>query len=135
MKLVLTYGTFDILHRGHLHLLRRARALGDRLYVGLSTDDFNRLKNKHAEQSYQERYEFLRMCKHVDYIFPETCWEQKANDIVTFDAKVFVMGDDWRGHFDHLKSICEVLYLPRTPEISSTLIRNDFHMPVSAVAK
>jgi glycerol-3-phosphate cytidylyltransferase len=125
MRLVLTYGTFDLLHYGHLNIFARARSYGDRLFVGLSTDKFNALKNKRAQQSYEERYSLVSMCRNVDFIFPENNWEQKAHDIERFGASVFVMGDDWKGKFDFLKSKCEVVYLPRTSGISSTLIRSN----------
>lgn len=124
MKTVLTYGTFDLLHYGHIRLLLRARALGDRLVVGLSTDAFNEnQKHKRSFQPYEERRGYLEALRCVDLVVPEECWEQKADDVRRFGADVFVMGDDWRGKFDFLKPLCEVVYLTRTPEISSTQMR------------
>ncbi|HEY7766376.1 MAG TPA: adenylyltransferase/cytidyltransferase family protein [Aestuariivirgaceae bacterium] len=125
-RLVLTYGTFDLFHYGHVLLLKRARALGARLLVGVSTDEFNRQKGKTAYLRYAERCESVAACRYVDGVFPETCWEQKAEDIPRLAAQVFVMGSDWRGRFDDLRALCEVVYLPRTPVISSTLLRNAF---------
>lgn len=121
--LVLTYGTFDLFHYGHIRLLQRARALGNRLGVGLSTDEFNALKGKKAFMSYAEREELLLTCRHVDFVFPERNWEQKADDILTHKADVLVMGDDWKGKFDHFGHLCTVAYLERTPLISSTMLR------------
>lgn len=123
MKTIITYGTFDILHIGHIHLLRRARALGDRLVVGLSSDEFNRGKHKSSLLNYDNRKAVLESIRYVDEVFPETSWEQKADDIRRYRADVFVMGADWEGKFDFLSACCEVRYLPRTPEISTTEIR------------
>jgi glycerol-3-phosphate cytidylyltransferase len=123
MRTVITYGTFDLFHYGHIRLLKRARLLGARLVVGLSTDEFNNIKGKMAYMPYRERHELLSSCRYVDEIFEEKCWEQKESDIVAFRAKVFVMGDDWKGKFDFLSSLCNVVYLPRTPDISSTELR------------
>jgi glycerol-3-phosphate cytidylyltransferase len=121
--LVLTYGTFDLFHYGHIRLLQRARSFGSRLGVGLSTDEFNALKNKKAFMSYDEREELLMTCRFVDFVFPERNWEQKADDIIAYKADVLVMGDDWKGKFDHFGGRCKVAYLERTPLISSTLLR------------
>jgi len=123
MKTVITYGTFDILHAGHINLLRRARALGDRLVVGLSTDEFNSGKHKSALLSYENRKAVLEAIRYVDLVIPEASWEQKVDDIAKYGASVFVMGDDWEGKFDFLAAHCSVRYLPRTPEISTTEIR------------
>ncbi len=120
--LVLTYGTFDLFHYGHIRLLERARALGSSLGVGLSTDEFNAVKNKKAFMSYAERAALLSTCRFVDFVFPESNWEQKATDIVHYRAGVLVMGDDWQGKFDFLNDICQVVYLPRTPSVSTTAI-------------
>lgn len=120
---VLTYGTFDLFHYGHIRLLQRARALGSCLGVGLSTDEFNALKGKRAFMTYEEREDLLMSCRHVDFVFPERNWEQKADDIRAHEAGVLVMGDDWRGRFDHLAGLCKVIYLERTPLISSSLLR------------
>lgn len=123
MKTVLTYGTFDLLHRGHIHLLRRARELGDRLVVGLSTDGFNALKDKRSFYSYEERKLVLEAIRHVDLVIPEENWEQKAEDIHRHAVDVLVMGDDWAGKFDDLNTHCEVVYLPRTGGISTSMVK------------
>jgi glycerol-3-phosphate cytidylyltransferase len=122
-SLILTYGTFDLFHYGHMRLLQRARSLGTRLAVGLSTDEFNVIKGKRAFMSYEERAELLMACRFVDEVFPERCWEQKASDIVSHKASILVMGDDWKGKFDDLGHLCAISYLERTPLISSTLLR------------
>jgi glycerol-3-phosphate cytidylyltransferase len=122
-KLILTYGTYDLLHYGHIRLLTRARALGNSLAVGLSSDKFNAIKGKTARMSYEEREYYLRQLRCVDQVFPEDNWEQKEHDIKRLNAAVLVMGDDWRGKFDHYRAFCQVTYLERTPEISSTLLR------------
>ena len=125
MKRVITYGTFDLLHYGHINLLRRAKALGDYLIVALSTDDFNNLqKHKVCYFSYEERRLLLEAIRYVDLVIPEENWEQKRTDVHLYHVDTFVMGDDWKGKFDFLKDEgCEVVYLPRTPEISTTQIR------------
>lgn len=126
MRKVITYGTFDLLHYGHINLLRRARKLGDYLIVALSTDEFNRVaKNKHCYFSYEQRKMLLEAIRYVDLVIPEENWEQKISDVKEFRVDTFVIGDDWRGKFDFLKPYCEVVYLPRTPEISSTQIKED----------
>ena len=126
MKKIITYGTFDLLHYGHINLLKRAKALGDYLIVALSTDVFNwDSKQKKCYFGYEERKKLLEAIRYVDLVIPETCWEQKAQDIREFHIETFVMGDDWEGRFDYLKEYCEVIYLPRTPEISTTQIKND----------
>lgn len=122
--LVLTYGTYDLFHYGHIRLLQRARAEGTRLGVGLSTDEFNALKGKKAFMSYREREELLMTCRFVDFVFPENTWEQKRTDIKSHGAGVLVMGDDWKGKFDELETLCKVVYLERTPLISSSLLRD-----------
>jgi glycerol-3-phosphate cytidylyltransferase len=127
MKRVITYGTFDLLHYGHINLLRRAKQLGDYLIVALSTDDFNRLKGKECYFSYEERKNLLESIRYVDLVIPETCWEQKSSDIALYQVDTFVMGDDWKGKFDELAPLCEVVYLPRTEEISTTKIKEDLH--------
>jgi glycerol-3-phosphate cytidylyltransferase len=126
MKRVLTYGTFDLLHYGHINILRRAKELGDYLIVGLSTDNFNRvLKSKENYFDYKEREMMLDAIRYVDLVIPEENWEQKQDDIKLYKIDVFVMGDDWEGKFDYLSELCEVVYLPKTPEISSTMLRSD----------
>lgn len=128
MKRVITYGTFDLLHYGHINLLRRAKALGDYLIVALSTDEFNRKeKNKICYFSYEERKQLLEAIRYVDLVIPEENWEQKQTDIEKYQIDVFVMGDDWAGKFDFLKDNCEVVYLPRTPEISTSKIKRDLN--------
>ena len=127
MKRVITYGTFDLLHYGHINLLRRARELGDYLVVALSTDEFNwNQKSKTCYFSYEQRKALLESIRYVDRVIPETCWEQKRTDIHDSDIDVFVMGDDWEGKFDFLREEgAEVVYLPRTPEVSTTQIKQD----------
>lgn len=124
MKKVITYGTFDLLHYGHINLLRRARELGDYLIVALSTDEFNwNEKSKKCYYSYDKRKQMLEAIRYVDEVIPEENWEQKNTDVVKYGVDVFVIGDDWKGKFDFLKDKCEVVYLPRTPEISTTQIK------------
>lgn len=126
MRKVITYGTFDLLHYGHINLLRRAREQGDYLIVGLSTDEFNwNMKQKRSYFTYDDRKRMLEAIRYVDQVIPEESWEQKSSDVVKYGADVFVIGDDWAGKFDFLKELCEVVYLPRTPEISTTKIKND----------
>lgn len=127
MKRVITYGTFDMLHYGHVHLLRRAKEYGDYLIVALSTDEFNRGKGKECYFSYEERKLLLESIRYVDLVIPEECWEQKKSDVELYKVDTFVMGDDWEGKFDFLKEQCEVVYLPRTPEISTTKIKKDLN--------
>ena len=122
-KRIITYGTFDILHRGHINLLRRAKALGDYLIVGLSSDHFNVVKQKNSYYPFADRRMIMESIRHVDQVIIEDNWEQKAADIINHRIDIFVMGDDWAGKFDHLKDLCEVVYLPRTPSISSTQIK------------
>ena len=126
MKKVITYGTFDLLHYGHINLLQRAKALGDYLIVALSTDEFNsKEKNKITYFSYEERKRLLEAIRYVDLVIPEQNWEQKISDVKEFKVDTFVMGDDWKGKFDFLKDYCEVVYLERTPGISTTKIKKD----------
>lgn len=124
MKIVLTYGTFDLLHYGHINILERAKKLGDYLIVGISTDSFNDMKNKKSFFSYDVRKKMLEAIKYVDLVIPEETWEQKIDDVIKHNVDIFVIGDDWAGKFDFLKKYCEVVYLPRTPEISTTKIKN-----------
>jgi glycerol-3-phosphate cytidylyltransferase len=125
MEKVLTYGTFDLLHFGHINLLKRAKALGDHLIVGLSTDEFNEGKNKQAYHSFENRKMILESVRFVDEVIPENTWNQKIEDVIKHDIDIFVMGDDWEGHFDFLKKYCKVIYLPRTINISTSKIKND----------
>lgn len=126
MKRVITYGTFDLLHYGHINLLKRAKALGDYLIVALSTDEFNlESKGKKCYFSYEKRKQLLEAIRYVDLVIPEESWEQKTENVKLYQVDTFVMGDDWKGKFDFLKDFCEVVYLPRTPEISSTQIKEE----------
>lgn len=129
MKRVITYGTFDLLHYGHINLLKRAKELGDYLIVALSTDDFNwKEKHKKSYFSYERRKALLEAVRYVDLVIPEENWEQKRTDIHEYHVDTFVIGDDWTGKFDYLKEEgCEVVYLPRTPEISTTQIKQDLN--------
>ena len=129
MKKVITYGTFDLLHYGHINLLKRAKALGDYLIVAVSTDEFNfNEKKKICYFSYDQRKALLEAIRYVDLVIPETTWEQKRSDIHKYNIDTFVMGDDWKGKFDFLQEEgAKVVYLPRTPEISTTQIKEDLH--------
>lgn len=126
MKKVITYGTFDLLHIGHINLLRRAKQLGDYLIVGLSTDEFNLEKGKKSYQNYEYRESMLEALRFVDEIIPETTWAQKGTDIQFNKAEYFVIGDDWQGKFDELSAYCNVVYLKRTEGISTTLLKKEF---------
>ena len=123
-KTVLTYGTFDLLHYGHLEILKRASLLGNKLIVGVSTDKFNEIKGKTCVLPYQKRKELIESLYYVDKVIPENNWDQKVTDIQGNNIDIFVMGDDWEGKFDELKVFCEVIYLPRTKGISSTKLRS-----------
>jgi len=125
LKRILTYGTFDLLHWGHINLLQRARELGDYLVVAISTDDFNDLKGKKSYHSFESRKRILEAIRYVDEVIPEHTWEQKIEDVKRHNIDVFVMGDDWKGKFDFLKDYCEVIYLPRTVGISTTKIKKE----------
>lgn len=128
MKRVITYGTFDLLHYGHINLLRRAKQYGDYLIVALSTDEFNwNEKQKKCYFSYEKRKQLLEAIRYVDLVIPEENWEQKRTDVKEYHVDTFVMGDDWEGKFDFLKDLCQVVYLPRTPEISTTQIKKDLN--------
>ena len=124
MTRILTYGTFDLLHFGHVALYTRAKQLGDYFIVGCSTDSFNDAKGKVAFESYEKRKEKIESTGLVDRVIPEESWEQKIPDIIKYDVDIFVMGSDWKGKFDHLNNFCNVIYLPRTPNISSTYLRD-----------
>jgi glycerol-3-phosphate cytidylyltransferase len=123
MKKVITYGTFDLFHVGHLNILKRAKALGDYLVVAVSSDEFNAIKGKKCIIPDYERMAIVEAIQYVDEVIPENSWEQKVDDVKNLGIDVFVMGDDWTGKFDFLKEYCEVVYLPRTPDISSTEIK------------
>ena len=123
-KTVLTYGTFDLLHYGHLEILKRASLLGNKLIVGVSTDKFNEIKGKTCVLPYQKRKVLLESLDYVGKVIPENNWDQKVTDIQGNNIDIFVMGDDWEGKFDELKVFCEVIYLPRTKGISSSKLRS-----------
>ena len=127
MKRVLTYGTFDLLHYGHIRLLKRAKALGDYLIVALSTDEFNAIKGKKAYHNYETRKKMLEAIRYVDLVIPEENWEQKISDVKKYYVDIVVMGSDWAGSdkFDYLKEYCELVYLDRTEGISTTKIKED----------
>ena len=127
MKRVITYGTFDLLHYGHINLLRRAKQYGDYLIVALSTDDFNwNQKRKKCYFSFDKRKALLEAIRYVDLVIPEESWGQKVTDVREYHIDTFVMGDDWKGEFDFLKDEgVDVVYLPRTPEVSTTQIKRE----------
>ncbi|TGY65965.1 glycerol-3-phosphate cytidylyltransferase [Dubosiella muris] len=125
MKKVITYGTFDLFHIGHLNILKRAKALGDYLIVAVSSDEFNAIKGKKCQICDKDRMEIVKAIRYVDEVIPETCWDQKVKDIQEHDVDVFVMGDDWKDKFDELKDYCEVVYLPRTEGVSTTQIKDE----------
>ncbi|QFM81761.1 glycerol-3-phosphate cytidylyltransferase [Staphylococcus aureus] len=127
MKRVITYGTYDLLHCGHIELLRRAREMGDYLIVALSTDEFNQIKHKKSYYDYEQRKMMLESIRYVDLVIPEKGWGQKEDDVEKFDVDVFVMGHDWEGEFDFLKDKCEVIYLKRTEGISTTKIKQELY--------
>ncbi|SDU82618.1 adenylyltransferase/cytidyltransferase family protein [Pseudomonas sihuiensis] len=123
-KTVITYGTFDMFHVGHLSLLRRLRDMGDQLIVAVSTDEFNAVKGKRTLVPYSQRAEIVSSIRYVDWVIAENDWEQKVDDVKKYAVDVFAIGDDWRGHFDFLKPYCEVVYLERTQGISSTDLKS-----------
>lgn len=127
MKRVITYGTFDLLHTGHINILRRAKEIGDYLIVAISSDEFNELKGKKAYYNFEQRKQILEAVRYVDEVIAEDTWEQKTQDIIDYNVDVFVMGDDWKGKFDSLMDYCEVIYLPRTVGISTTKIKEDLN--------
>ncbi len=122
-KTIITYGTFDMFHIGHLKLLKRLKAMGDELIVAVSTDEFNVLKGKKTLIPYQQRADIVAAIKYVDKVIPEDNWEQKVTDVATHNVSTFVIGDDWQGKFDFLKEHCEVKYLPRTEGVSTTMLK------------
>jgi glycerol-3-phosphate cytidylyltransferase len=125
MKKVITYGTFDLFHYGHLRILERAKALGDYLIVAVSTDEFNAIKGKYCTYPYEHRAEIVKAIKFVDEVIPENNWEQKIDDVKNHDIDIFAMGSDWKGKFDFLKEYCEVIYFERTDNISTTQIKEE----------
>ena len=122
---VLTYGTFDLLHKGHINLIKRAKSLGDNLIVGLSTDEFNREKHKKSYFTFSQRKELLSTIDDIDLIIPENSWDQKIKDIQQYQIDILVMGSDWTGKYDYLKDYCDVIYLSRTEYISTTDIKEE----------
>jgi len=127
MKRVITYGTYDLLHWGHVNLLKRAKQYGDYLIVALSTDEFNAKKGKEAYHNYEQRKLMLEAVRYVDLVIPEETWEQKVDDIIKYQADIFLMGDDWAGKFPEIHDVCEVVYLERTPGISTTFIKQSLN--------
>lgn len=137
MKIILTYGTFDLLHYGHIRLLKQAKALGDYLIVGLSTDEFNEQKGKKAYYNYEIRKELLEAIRYVDCVIPEEKWEQKIEDIKKYHVDTVVMGSDWVGsdQFEYLKDYCEVEFFNRTEGISTTQIKEELNESKQKVLK
>lgn len=127
MKRVITYGTYNLLHYGHIELLRRAREMGDYLVVALSSDEFNRIKNKKSYYNFEQRKMMLESIRYVDLVIPENDWGQKETDVEKYEIDTFVMGHDWEGEFDFLKDKCEVIYLKRTEGISTTQIKQELY--------
>ena len=127
MKRILTYGTFDLLHFGHIEILRRAKELGDYLVVAVSTDEFNAIKGKKAYHDYETRKKMLEAVRYVDLVIPEDDWDQKRQDVMDYKIDTVVMGSDWENNekFECLRDLCEVVYLPRTKGISTTKIKKD----------
>ncbi|WP_144209705.1 glycerol-3-phosphate cytidylyltransferase [Shewanella donghaensis] len=125
MKTIITYGTFDLFHYGHVRLFERLSEMCDELIVGVSTDEFNALKGKAAFFSFEQRAEIVSACRFVTKVIPEQNWQQKSEDVSRYDVDIFAIGDDWEGKFDFLKSQCEVLYLTRTDSISTTEIKDN----------
>ena len=140
-KRVITYGTFDLFHIGHLNLFKKLKKIGDYLIVGVSTDEFNAIKGKKAFFPFKQRFEIIKNITYVDLVIPETSWEQKKDDIKKYKVDIFAIGNDWEGRFDFLKQYCEVMYLPRTRKISSSDVRNildsinDFNEIISTFRK
>jgi glycerol-3-phosphate cytidylyltransferase len=126
-KIIITYGTFDMFHIGHLKLLKRLSKLADELIVGVSTDEFNKVKGKKVLIPYEQRSEIIRNIKCVDMVIPENNWEQKVDDVVKYNIDIFAMGHDWEGKFDFLKEYCDVIYLPRTVGISTTDLKQQLN--------
>ncbi len=133
-RTILTYGTFDLFHYGHVRLLQRLATMGSELIVGCSTDEFNALKGKSCVMPYEQRRLILESCRYVSRVIPETTWEQKRSDIVNYNVSVFAIGDDWTGHFDDLRDVAEVLYLPRTENVSTTELKAQIAARKAAVA-
>lgn len=130
MKRILTYGTYDLLHYGHIRLLKRAKALGDYLVVAISTDEFNAIKGKKAYHNYETRKEMLEAVRYVDLVIPENNWEQKRDDVIKYEIDMVVMGSDWEGSekFECLRDLCKVVYLDRTQGVSTTQIKKELNL-------
>jgi glycerol-3-phosphate cytidylyltransferase len=126
-KIILTYGTFDMFHIGHLNLLNRLKSLGDKLIVAVSTDEFNSIKGKKTLIPFEQRALIVQNIKCVDMVISEKNWEQKIDDIKKYNVDIFAMGDDWKGKFDFLKDYCKVVYLPRTQNISTTELKKELN--------
>ena len=131
MKTIITYGTFDMFHIGHLNLLKNLKALGDELIVAVSTDEFNLLKGKKTLIPYDQRAQIVEAISYVDRVLPETAWDQKVEDVKKYNIDTFAIGDDWEGEFDFLKEYCNVVYLPRTSNISTTQLKKSLGMFLS----
>lgn len=138
-KIVITYGTFDLFHIGHLNLLKRLKSLGDKLIVAVSTDEFNELKGKKTLMPYAQRAEIVGSIKYVDEVIPEESWEQKIDDVIKYGVNIFAIGNDWSGKFDFLNKYCEVIYLERTENISSSdlkkALKSFFSVPKEEIIK
>lgn len=130
MKRVLTYGTYDLLHYGHIRLLQRAKELGDYLIVAVSTDEFNAIKGKKAYHNYETRKEMLEAVRYVDLVIPENDWNQKISDVIKYQVDIVVMGSDWEGdeRFEILRDYCDVVYLDRTEGVSTTKIKQELNI-------
>lgn len=135
VKTVITYGTFDMFHVGHLRLIKRLTEIGDRLIVGVSTDEFNLIKGKKCIIPFEQRKEIVESIRGVDFVIPEDSWEQKRHDVMEYKVDVFVMGEDWRGKFDYLNEYCDVKYLTRTEGISTTELKSILNGPVDNIRK
>lgn len=127
MRRVITYGTYDLLHYGHIELLRRAKEYGDYLVVALSSDEFNKIKNKKSYYNYSQRKMMLESIRFVDLVIPENDWSQKIDDVKKYEIDTFIMGHDWEGEFDFLKEYCDVVYINRTEGISTTKIKKELY--------
>lgn len=130
MRRILTYGTYDLLHYGHIRLLKRAKELGDYLIVAISTEEFNAIKGKKAYHNYETRKEMLEAIRYVDLVIPENTWDQKRDDVINYHVDAVVMGSDWIGHekFENLRDLCDVIYLDRTEGISTTKIKKELNL-------
>jgi glycerol-3-phosphate cytidylyltransferase len=123
-RTAITYGTYDLFHIGHVNLFRRIKDHYDVLVVAVSTDEFNEVKGKRSAMPFDDRVEMVRSCRYVDVVIPESTWDQKRDDIRRCGADALVMGSDWSGHFDSLRDVCDVVYLPRTEGVSSSELKS-----------